>query len=168
MYLILVFTKWFKISTKPICFGATGNTYGRFVIKAEGFLSAIKLVHTSGHVTCDTSTIAKTPDEFHSKWGCAPSHPYFGNTSINTHVTTANDKIVFPKDLHSIHDHSNLWYNMEQFDSMSDLLVFQRFNDPLYVSRGQELRLWYGEDLEDISEDDNAGQTCAEVFGLYM
>lgn len=57
---------------------------------------------------------------------------------------------------------------MEQFDSMSSVLVFQRFDDPLYVAPGQQLRVWYGEDLKDVSEDDNGGQTCADVFALYM
>jgi len=160
--------KWSNLSAKPVCFGATGNSFGTFTIKSEGFLVAIKLVHKSGSVTCDRSTMAKTPDEFDSKWGCAPNHPYLGKTSINTLITTATDKIIFPKNHHFTHEHGNLWYNMEQFDSQSDVLVFQRFDDPLYVTPGQQLRVWYGEDLKDISEDDNGGQTCADVLALYM
>ena len=143
--------RWFSLSSKPVCFGATGNSFGRFIVKAEGFVAAIKLVHYNGSVTCDKNTIAKKPAEFNSKWGCAPSHPFLGETSINTLVTTSSNKIVFPKDHHFTHEHSNLWYHMEQFDSMSDVLVFQRFDDPLYVAPGQELRLWYGEDLKDVS-----------------
>lgn len=151
-----------------MCFGATGNAFGSFTVKSEGFVTAIKLVHASGSVTCDKNTLAKTPGEFNSKWGCAPSHPFLGKTSINTLVTTAADKVVFPKDHHFTHEHSDFWYHMEQFDSMSDVLVFQRFNDPLYVAAGQELRLWYGEDLKDVSESDNGGQTCAQVFAMYV
>jgi hypothetical protein len=151
-----------------VCFGARGNQFGAFNIKAEGFVAAIKLVHVSGSVTCDKSSCAKTPAEFNSKWGCATTHPYVGKTSLNTVVTTSNNKILFPKDHHFTHAHSNLWYSMEQFDSDSDLLVFQRFDDPLYVAAGQELRLWFGEDLKDVSENDNGGQTCANVYGYYL
>ncbi|KAK3739026.1 hypothetical protein QZH41_010485 [Actinostola sp. cb2023] len=160
--------KWFSLSTKAVCFGARDNQFGSFNVKDEGFLSAIKLVHVSGSVTCDKSTCAKTPAQFDSKWGCATSHPFLGKTSLNTLVTTATNKIVFPKDLHFTHDHDNLWYSMEQFDSDSNILVFQRFHEPLYIASGQELRLWYGEDLRDVSEQDNSGLTCANVFGFYL
>ncbi|XP_031562383.1 uncharacterized protein LOC116298145 [Actinia tenebrosa] len=160
--------QWFNLSTKPVCFGAKENQFGAFNIRAEGFLSAIKLVHVSGSVTCDKNSCAKNLNQYNSKWGCAPNHPFVGKTPLNTVITTSNNKIVFPKDHHFTHEHTSLWYDMEQFDSNSNFLVFQRFHDPLYVAAGQELRLWFGEDLKDVSEDDNGGQTCARVFGLYL
>ena len=45
---------------------------------------------------------------------------------------------------------------------MSDVLAFSRFydDDALKVSRGDEIRIWYGEDLLNHTEQDNDGVTC--------
>jgi len=160
--------QWFKLSKKPVCFEAKGNKFGAFNSKAEGFLSAIKLVYVNngGGVTCNKSANGLTPGR--SKWGCSPDHPFIGKSSLNTLITTANNEIVFPKEDQLTYDIPNFWYNMEQFDADSKILVFKRFHDPLYVAANQELRLWYGEDLADASENDNDGQTCADVFGFYV
>lgn len=155
--------KWFKLSTKPVCFSAKGNQFGKFIVKAEGFLSALKLDHVSGGVTCNKSATPKS----HSKWGCSPSHSFIGKDSLNTLITTATNEVVFPKEDELTHDMPNYWYHQEQFDADSSVLVFKRFHDPLYVTALQELRIWYGEDLADANENDNDGQTCAHVFGLY-
>jgi hypothetical protein len=144
-----------------VCFGARGNQYGVFNIRAEGFVAAIKLVHVSGSVTCE-----KRSAKFNSNWGCATTHPYVGKFSLNTVVTTSNNKILFPRERQFTN--ANLWYSMEQFDSNSHLLVLKRFDDPLYVAAGQELRLWFGEDLKDVFENSNGGQTCAHVYGYYL
>ena len=164
-FFCLFSVKFAKISTTPVCFGAKDNQFGAFNIRTEGFLSAIKLVHVSGSVTCDESSSASNPDQYKSKWGCATTHPYVGKTPLNTVITGSDNKILFPKDHH---EHASLWYKMEHFDSNSDLLVFQRFHDPLYVAAGQELRLWFGEDLKDVNENDNGGRTCAHVFAFYL
>ena len=42
------------------------------------------------------------------------------------------------------------------------------FAHPRSVIRGEELRLWYGEDLADYSEADNGGRVCCDVYALYV
>ena len=42
------------------------------------------------------------------------------------------------------------------------------YDTPVTVSAGQELRLWYTEDLTNTHEDDDAGRVCADVFGYFM
>ena len=42
------------------------------------------------------------------------------------------------------------------------------YDTPVSVSAGQELRLWYTEDLRNGPEHDNAGRVCADVFGYFM
>ena len=46
-------------------------------------------------------------------------------------------------------------------------LVFNKLPTPLSVSSSQEFQIWYGQDLVNRSEDNNAGQTCADVYAWY-
>ena len=34
------------------------------------------------------------------------------------------------------------------------------------VSEGMTLKLWFGEDLKDWTEDDNGGRSCADVYAV--
>lgn len=158
--------QWLQLSSKEVCFEAKGDKFGVFSSKAEeGFLSAIKLVYVNGGgITCNKSALAPA----RSNWGCSPKLPFIGKNSLNTLITTTKNEIVFPKEDELNYDIPNYWYSMEQFDADSKILVFKRFHDPLYVAAGQELRLWYGEDLADANENDNDGKTCAHVFGFYV
>jgi len=51
---------------------------------------------------------------------------------------------------------------------MSPELVLSVFSSPLSVTSGQELRLWYGEDLGGSTEHDNGGTSCSDVFARFM
>lgn len=42
------------------------------------------------------------------------------------------------------------------------------FFHPYSVHSGQELRLWYGEDFMNISEADNGGRACVDIYALYV
>ncbi|CAH3025505.1 unnamed protein product [Porites evermanni] len=53
------------------------------------------------------------------------------------------------------------------YNSFSPRLVLRFFPSPFPVLRGRELRLWYGEDLMDLGEEDNRGSSCVDVFALY-
>jgi len=56
---------------------------------------------------------------------------------------------------------------LEGQDPNGKTLIFPDFSPPLTVKAGQIFWAWFNEDLQDISEDDNSGTTCAEVFLLY-
>ncbi len=46
-------------------------------------------------------------------------------------------------------------------------LVFNKLPTSLPVSVGQEFQIWYGQDLNDCTEGNNAGMTCADVYAWY-
>ena len=110
-------------------------------------MTAIKLVHKGGAVTCRRQKYGL------SNWGC-------GTTGLNTVVTTADDKVVFPKGANP----NNGWYKLAGFTSKSKELVLLKPAGHNKVSKGQTLRLWYGEDLTHSTESDNSGKSCADVY----
>ena len=50
------------------------------------------------------------------------------------------------------------------FDANSPEIVFDSIPTPLAVTAGQKFRMWYGEDLRNATEQDNAGESCADVY----
>lgn len=50
---------------------------------------------------------------------------------------------------------------------MSPEIVLPSFS-PYSVRSGDQLRLWYGEDLVGYTESDNRGLVCADAYGLYV
>ena len=59
------------------------------------------------------------------------------------------------------HTHTCLGYH-----SSSPYLIFFMGKSAYGVHHMAELRVWYGEDLFDTSESDNAGKSCTDVYGL--
>ena len=64
-------------------------------------------------------------------------------------------------------------YNKKQYYSIngthhtSPELVYRDLPNPLSVSRDQELQIWYGQDWIDLSEENNNGKTCVDVYAWY-
>ena len=58
-------------------------------------------------------------------------------------------------------------YQLDRAYVNSPTLVFNLLPTPLVVSIGQQFLIWYGQDLADYSEGNNAGKTCADVYALY-
>ena len=46
-------------------------------------------------------------------------------------------------------------------------LVFPDLPNKVYISRNQELQIWYGQDWIDWSENNNYGTTCVDVYAWY-
>ena len=59
-------------------------------------------------------------------------------------------------------------YSIPGYGPQSSEIVFSGFPNPLHLSSGQELRMWYEEDLKNDSESDNGGTSCADVFVKYL
>ena len=60
------------------------------------------------------------------------------------------------------------FYHLDGTDHKTPELVFRNLANPLSLSRGQELRIWYGQDWKNCSESGNNGTTCVDVFALYI
>ncbi|KAJ7352993.1 hypothetical protein OS493_032932 [Desmophyllum pertusum] len=154
-----MYINWIKINTSPVCFGARDNSYGVFTIPKAGHVFTFKLAHRSGYVNCDAAT------QYQSNWGCIANLAVF--------ITDDQQQRILPTDNASFHGHStpclhNIVYNLPGFTTDSPELRFNNFSSPLAVSKGEKFQIWYTEDLKDCYENDNYGQTCADMYGLYL
>jgi hypothetical protein len=145
---------WLKINASPVCFGAKDSSFGRFYIKENGIVTtAVKLVHLSGYVSCHDENNATR-----SNWGCASTSGF-----LNTIITNNTDQKILPQD-EFITNVNSLAYGISGFDPQSAELVFKNFTTPLAVTVGQEYRIWYGQDLKNVSEANNEGTACVDVY----
>ena len=51
---------------------------------------------------------------------------------------------------------------------MAREIVWEDFTNPILLTSRLELRLWHGTDLIDLSESNNDGKSCTDVFALYL
>ena len=157
--------RWNRLNVTKPCFGTKGNDSAKFIITKEGFLAAFKVVHTRGQVNCDKDACHGS---FASKWGCSTSHPYVGTTPLGTFITTPSRRILFPREKFIRNKSMSKWYALPGFEPDSPFLVFHDFANPEFVQYGQQVEIWYGEDLDDVSEGDNDGESCVEVLAWYL
>ena len=146
----------------PVCFGARNQQFGRFFVHSVSGekLASVKMVHLYGYVTCFIHKIS-----YWSYWGCR-GVSFYSVEKINIVITTASNRILLPPSQFIVHNGAK-WFNLPGYTSVSPELVLSFFN-PYSVSPGQELRLWYGEDLMNTYEGDNGGRVCVDIYGLYV
>ena len=148
--------KWKKINTGPVCFGARDDSYGAFNIRESGVIYTFKLVHLSGSVRCNR----KDPPSY---WGC--DNPSFGDTRLLTVITFKNRSALLLADYRKKDCHYS--YKIEGVGVNYNELRFNNLPTPISVSVGDEFQIWHGQDLNNCSEDNNSGQTCADVYAWY-
>ena len=146
------------MNTAPLCFGAINDQFGRFFSPNSGKLASVKLVHLYGNVTCDT----KIP-QYSSYWGCGQ---YF-SSNINIVITDSNNSVLFPSREFIVRKHG-MWSRIPGYDSLSPELVLLALSNPPFVTKGQELRVWYGEDLTKLFVADNGGKSCCDIYARFM
>ena len=147
-------TTWVKLNANPVCFGAQGNKFGAFTPGKNAFIWAFMLKHLSGSVTC-----SKTSDNRrNSPWGCDP------NKEVVTFLTDERNNIIGPRFAQL--SPAKTSFVLPGYHSSSPYLIFFMGKSAYGLHHMAELRLWYGEDLQDISESDNGGRSCADVYGL--
>lgn len=144
--------RWVKLNESPVCFGAKGDDFGRFSYHGNIFVRSFKLVHRSGKVSC-----LKTRANSYSYWGC------WRNPHLAAILTDQSNNILAP-DASIVQGNGR--YNLPGYSSSSSELVFEKSGKPHVIFANNELRLWYGEDLRGHTEEDNDGETCADVYGL--
>ena len=115
----------------------------------------MKLEHVAGNLTCNISASNRA-----NPWGCN-----YGTKPIKakvlTVITDADNEVVFPANT----DVSKA-FTVPGFNAlMSHILVFTNYEHPNYFEEGQELRVWYIEDLFNFkSESNNGGIHCINVY----
>ncbi|CAH3179951.1 unnamed protein product, partial [Porites evermanni] len=144
--------KWKKINTGPVCFGARDDSYGAFNIRESGVIYTFKLVHLSGSVRCSHTL----PPSY---WGCV--NPWYGDTRLFTVLRSALLLADYKK------ENCGYPYKIEGVGVNYNELRFNNLPSPISVSVGDEFQIWYGQDLNNCSEDNNSGQTCVDVYAWY-
>ena len=135
-----------------MCFGARDNSYGSITTQHNGEIISFRLVYLRGQgVSCSKAVASR-----YSYWGCDK------NEWLATFLTDDNNAAVFPRNSEINR------YQLPGIRSDSTELTFNNLTVPLRVATGQEFRVWYVEDLKDNSESDNGGQTCMDVYALYV
>ncbi|KXJ07170.1 hypothetical protein AC249_AIPGENE23390 [Exaiptasia diaphana] len=145
---------WEKVNANPVCFGARDNRFGSFLINVRrGLVSMVQLIHLSGGVTC------KVGGQL-SNWGCDDGW-------LATVFTDKSNNRLAPEDRWIV-DWNKLVYKIGDIDPFLSKIRL-RLIIPMNITAGQEYRLWYGEDLKDVSEVDNSGTVCVDVnmYGNY-
>ena len=160
-----ILENWQKINTEPVCFGARDDKYGAFNITKTGLLKTMKLVRKSGWIKCN----AIDPISY---WGCA-NVPVYGNNDLMTIITNVKKEAILPPagNLKTLANgwcnNKKLFYSLNGTNHTSRELVFGDLTNMVWVSRNQELQIWYGQDWIDCAELDNSGATCVDVYVWY-
>ena len=163
MKIIFPLGNWQKANTAPVCFGTRDTQPGSFYLPSGGGLAAIKLVHLYGYVSCDV----RHPQHW-SFWGCGQHSSL--KQEVDVVITTSDDKqiILPPAEFMKYKHQGGKWARVPGYDSFSKEIVLTPFAKPYPVLAGQQLRLWYGEDLDDYTESDNGGKVCCDVYAQFQ
>ena len=166
-FIVYIFTflgysdPWVKANTlNPVCFGARDNKYGSFRVPKTGKIAAVKLIHLSGYVSCSGQI-----NEW-SFWGCGYHRSLTDHVSVVI-TTSSNTLLMPPNQFFTLPGDTGKWARLPGQNSFSPEIILPRFS-PYSTSHGQELRLWYGEDLVAHTESDNGGWVCCDVYVLYV
>ena len=82
---------------------------------------------------------------------------------MNVVVTDGSNNIIFPNEKYI--KNGGLWYYLPFTDALhSDELVFTNYENPVYLSKGAEVKIWFGEDLKNWHNSDNSGRVCVDVY----
>ena len=104
-----------------------------------------------------------------SYWGCGDNQWNGINTQVNVVITDSNNQILLPPSQFLNTKAASLkWYKVPGYNSLSPELVLHFFTSAKWVHPNQELRVWYGENLVNVSEGNNGGKVCADVYALFV
>lgn len=121
------------------CYGSTGKRFASFQAPNAGKVKSIKLTHVNGGVSCNT--LNNNPP---SRWGCNnPWNVLYKPNLFKTVVTESlTNQVIFP----STHD-KNFMHIVDGGDLFTTKAVILTSAVPYPVKAGDELQIWYSEDL---------------------
>ncbi|XP_057315710.1 uncharacterized protein LOC130656799 [Hydractinia symbiolongicarpus] len=138
-----------KLQATNVCFGAKDDSYGKFTLKHTGTITKLKLKHTG-----EVATLSCWLDRG-SRWGCH----YTEKQMIHTVLTDKNNTIIIPN------SNPLFFYLLPGYHRNSPYLQFDNLNIP--ARSGDELRIWYLEDLRNVSDSNNGGRSCTDVYAMF-
>ena len=86
---------------------------------------------------------------------------------VNTVITDSKDQVLMPPTQFETTINNDLrYYKIPGYHSTSPEIILSRFS-ATQVFAGNQLRLWYGEDLQNKLEGDNGGKVCCTAYAMY-
>ena len=146
-----------------MCYGARDRDYGRISVPLAGNITAIRLQYLHGYVSCNTDFGSLTQGH----WGCGnhPDTEKYGLYSLSVFVTDSANQIIAPHNP-TYRVLASGWYSLPGFKSTSSEVVLTA-SPGLKVDQSQELRVWYGEDLNNKWTSNNGGRVCMNAFAFF-
>ena len=129
--------------------GSSRDSYATVRINIPSGRYKLKLLSVTGYLSC----IGVVHMEYYTTFGCMKQD---GTNEIRMIVTDKNNTQLLPRSKGYSHD------------GKISKSIFVTFNDPIDLEFGQDLRIWYKDDLENNSEHDNFGLTYIRVLALKI
>ncbi|KAK3749482.1 hypothetical protein QZH41_013448 [Actinostola sp. cb2023] len=144
---------WSNITTTPVCIGAKDDSYARFFITTNCTIVRFKLVYVSG-----VGVSHHYPQKSPNHWGAY--------NWLQIHITNDENARISPSPTMNIFSpiEGFLGYKLEGVRVNDPELSFPELSSPLSVTAGKEYRAWLGQDLTDMIESNNYGETCVHVM----
>lgn len=148
-FFTLVHGPW-SLQQEDVCIGSKQNQFGQFKVEQSGLLSGMRLIHKFGGISCNLKNI--------TNWGC-----YRDNVSkINLLLTDRQNKVILPK---GVKLNTNKEYELPGYSAWDDELELLDFKYLRSVTKGEKLRIWFNEDLYDVSESNNPNdRSCFDIY----
>ena len=154
-FLCLYLLDTWYLQASNICYGARDDKYGEFNIMTNGIVVGLKLVSVSGGLECCINCNSGI-----SKFGCS-NQVYVKD--IATIITMENRlEWVTPTSDTTMRKG---FYSLPGYDVSSNEIIFKGLN--LKVTRGMISKIWFSQDLLNISENNNSGNHCVDVYAMF-
>ncbi|XP_020906688.1 uncharacterized protein LOC110244804 [Exaiptasia diaphana] len=153
---------WVQVSTSKVCFGTKDDTFGTFTITKDGKIKKFKLYYAGGFGLVTELFGAA------GRWGAPSVNALLINTKIETHITDAgNNRITPPVGYKIYNGWGQMSYDIPGYGYMSDYIILPEISPAISVKIGDQFRIWFGQDWQNINENNNKGQSCADVSAFY-
>ncbi|XP_065656936.1 macrophage mannose receptor 1 isoform X2 [Hydra vulgaris] len=146
--------KWILLK-KGACFEGKNDLPANVPINLNGVLVGVKLVHQSGRVKC-------SPFWEGSNFGCTNEQNLF---SIS--VCDNKKMVLFPSPNQAINYDASRNYQYPVYLPTDKEVIFTNYEYPPYLRNGDSITIWNNEDLFNLGDVDNVGQTCVDIFGTF-
>lgn len=153
LIVFIIIPGWVKLNTNgPVHVESKDDKPGIFTVQQAGQIQKFKLVHLSGGMTCWPTGPQHAPTNF----GCGPNFHIF-ITDSSRQVKAPGKDVYHPK-----------WmtYGITSCDTTNDTQVVLPDFSPFTVTAGQQLQVWYGEDLSGYDAD-NIGFVDMDVYANF-
>ena len=153
----LLFLELWTLVKDNVCYEGKNDVYGAFTFQRDGIVSAIKLQHISGLITCNKDN----PNFGSGIWTC--NHD---NTKLSTVITDINKTVIFPPNVTMAETVQKVIFGDKDAYRMTPTELY--FTKPtLHVSAGDSLQIWNTNDYGDTHDADNAGRHCVKVYAKF-